>query len=80
MMGDFFKISSWLLAYLMIAKSMMRLFVTTEIVFALTFVFLGFLFMKFNGVVGITQGYFVNYVLYTVCMVVVFRKLIFLPK
>lgn len=78
--GDFFKIASWLLAYLMLAKSMTRLFVITEIIFAITLVGLGFFFMKINGVVGITQGYFLNYVLYTICMFLVFRKLLFNPK
>nr|WP_302830150.1 O-antigen translocase [uncultured Bacteroides sp.] len=75
--GDFFKICSWLLAFLMLAKSMTKAFITTEVLFAFTFVGLGFLFMQQNGVVGITQGYFVNYVCYTLCMFFVFRKLIF---
>lgn len=75
--GDFFKICSWLLAFLMLAKSMTKAFITTEVLFAFCFVGLGFLFMQQNGVVGITQGYFVNYVCYTLGMFFVFRKLIF---
>ena len=35
LLGDFFKICSWLLAFLMIAKAMTRVFVTTEILFAI---------------------------------------------
>ncbi|WP_459189877.1 O-antigen translocase [Parabacteroides sp. APC149_11_2_Y6] len=77
LLGDFFKICSWLLAFLMVAKSMTKTFVATEIIFALTFVGLGFLFMHWNGVVGITQGYMVNYVLYMICMMILFRKIIF---
>lgn len=75
--GDFFKICSWLLAFLMLAKSMTKAFITTEIVFAFTFVGLGLIFMQRNGVVGITQGYLVNYIGYTLCMVFIFRNLIF---
>jgi PST family polysaccharide transporter len=75
--GDFFKICSWLLSYLMVAKSMHKSFVFTEIAFSLTFIGLGFLFMSRNGVVGITQGYFVNYILYMLCMIFIFRKLLF---
>lgn len=75
--GDFFKICSWLLSFLMVAKSMVKAFVVTEILFSLNFVMLGFSFMHLNGVVGITQAYLVNYVLYLICMVGVFRKLIF---
>lgn len=76
LLGDFFKISSWLLAFLMVAKSMAKTFIATEVVFSGLFVVLGYLFMNLNGVVGITQAYFVNYVIYTVCMVVIFRKII----
>lgn len=77
LLGDFFKICSWLLAFLMIAKSMTKVFVLTEIFFSLSFIGLGFLFIHWNGVVGITQGYFVNYVVYMTCMIVLFRKLLF---
>ena len=75
--GDFFKITSWLLAFLMVAKAMTRWFVTTEVVFSLLFVGLGLLFMQMNGVVGITQAYFVNYVVYLAFMVYLFRNLLF---
>jgi PST family polysaccharide transporter len=77
MFGDFFKICSWLLAFLMVAKSMTKAYMFTEILFSLSFVGLGFLFMHWNGVVGITQGYMVNYVLYLVAMCFIFRKLIY---
>ena len=75
--GDFFKITSWLLSFLMVAKAMAKWFITTEVVFSLTFVGMGFLFMQSNGVVGITQAYMVNYILYLLLMVWVFRKLLF---
>ena len=74
--GDFFKICSWLLSFLMVAKSMTKAFVSTEVLFSLSFVILGFLFMRMNGVVGINQAYLVNYVAYLICMVVVFRKIL----
>lgn len=80
LLGDFFKISSWLLSYLMVAKSMVRHFIGTEVFFGLSFVCFGFLFMRANGVVGITQGYFFNYVLYALCMFWIFRGLLFKGK
>lgn len=76
LLGDFFKISSWLLAFLMVAKAMTRWYIFTEIGFSLLFVLLGFGFMKFNGVVGITQAYFVNYIAYLLMMIYIFRKLL----
>lgn len=77
LMADFFKICSWLLAYLMIAKSMTKTFIITEIIFALLFIVLGFIFMQWNGVVGITQGKLINYILYLIAMVFLFRKIVF---
>lgn len=77
LLGDFFKICSWLLAFLMIAKSMTRVFVVTEVVFAIIFVVLGFTFMQWNGVIGVTQAYALNYIFYMSCMVLIFRKTLF---
>lgn len=76
LVGDFFKICSWLLAFLMVAKSMVRAFMITEIIFGFTFVGLSFIFMHFNGVIGITQAYFINYVLYFSTMIALFRNII----
>lgn len=80
MLGDFFKISSWLLAFLMVAKAMTKWYIVTEIGFSLLFLTLGFIFMKYNGVVGITQAYFVNYFVYMVLMIYIFRKLLIYGK
>lgn len=77
LLGDFFKICSWLLAFLMIAKSMTRVFVVTEVVFTIIFVVLGFTFMQWNGVIGVTQAYALNYIFYMSCMVLIFRKTLF---
>lgn len=80
LIGDFFKICSWLLAFLMVAKARMKAYITTEIVFALTFICLGFIFMRLNGVVGITQAYLINYILYLICMICLFYDIIFLKN
>lgn len=78
LLGDLFKISSWLLAYLMVAKAMAKLFAFTEILFSASFVGLGVLFIKVNGIVGLTQAYMVNYILYFLGMVIMFRGLLFI--
>lgn len=79
--GDFFKISSWLLAFLMVAKSMTKIYIITEILGTILFVGLSFSFMKLgNGIVGIAQSYLLNYVLYMATMLIIFRKLIFSNK
>jgi len=78
--GDFFKIASWLLAFLMIAKSMTKAYITTEILSTILYVGIAFLLIKANGVIGITQSHFVSYVIYMVIMVILFRKIIFLKS
>lgn len=77
LLGDFFKISSWLVAFLMIAKSQVNVYIITEILFSFLFIILGYLFINLNGVVGITQAYLVNYVVYFGTMIFMFRKLLF---
>lgn len=77
MAGDFFKICSWLLAYQMVAKAMTKLYITTEICFSSSRVALSLLFVHINGIVGLCQGYLVNYVIYFLVMVIAFRKIIF---
>ena len=64
----------------MSAKSMTRIFVTTEIIFALTFVALGLLFMHCNGIVGIVQAYVINYMLYMFTMFVLFRNFFYIKN
>lgn len=75
--GDFFKMCSWVLSYLLIAKAMSNKFIVAEISFSFLFLILGFVFMQINGVIGITQGYLLNYVLYLLYMIYIFRKLLF---
>lgn len=79
--GDFFKICSWLLAFLMVAKAMTKAFMATEIIFTLIFVGLGLLFVHISdSVVGLNQAYLANYVLYTLAMVFLFRNIIFIRR
>lgn len=80
MLGDLFKIASWLLSFLMVAKAKTTAFITSEIVFSLSFIGLGFWFMHWNGTVGITQAYMVNYIIYLLAMIWLFKDIIFAKK
>lgn len=76
LLGDFFKIMSWILAFVMIAKSMIKYYIITEIVFSALFVGLSILFINYQGVIGVTQSYCLNYFLYFLIMLFLFRKLL----
>ena len=66
--GDFLKISAWLIAYLMQAKAMTGLFITTEIVFIGIYIIMAFTLSNYLGIHGIVVAYAVNYALYLLTM------------
>jgi PST family polysaccharide transporter len=80
LIGDLFKISSWLLAFLMVAKSMTRLYVITEIFFSILFVGLSILLVQNKQVVGVTFANTIVYIIYFITMLIIFRNLIFSKK
>jgi O-antigen/teichoic acid export membrane protein len=77
LIGDFFKIASWILAFNMVAKSKTTIFILSEIIASASFILLSIYFVNSNGVVGITKAYMINYILYFLGMLYYFRKLIF---
>lgn len=79
LLGDYFKIASWILAFLMIAKSMTRTYVITEIIFSALSVGLAMYFIRLFGNVGATVGYFITYFLYFITMMFIFRKIFIGP-
>lgn len=76
MIGDSLKIGSWILAYLMLSKAMTKLFIATEIIFAITLVVFTYVATDVLGFVGVTIAYLINYALYWVVMsLLVFKQL-----
>ena len=74
LLGDFFKIGSWLLSYLMIAKALTKTFIATEILFAASYVILSYYFMDHYGIIGATYSFCINYLLYWILMWILMRK------
>ncbi len=74
LLGDFFKIGSWLLSFLMIAKALTKTFIGTEILFALTYVVSSYYFMDHFGLIGATYAFCINYALYWLLMWILMRK------
>lgn len=77
MIGDFFKIASFLLAYLFWAKAMTKHYIITEIIFFSTAAFLSITGVKLFGLQGSAIGYALNYFIYFITLLVIFRKLLF---
>ncbi|WP_279145514.1 O-antigen translocase [Photobacterium carnosum] len=62
--GDVIKILSWIYAYPMISRGATKLFVTSEILFAITFIVFTYYFIGVYGIKGVNIAYLVNYILY----------------
>lgn len=74
MVGDTLKIGSWVLAYLMLGKAMMKLFIASEIVFAAGFYGWTYFLTGMYGLEGVTIAHAINYAIYWVVMGVFIGK------
>lgn len=72
--GDCFKLASWILAYLMLARAKTRLFIVTEIIFGVSFPLLSYVFINVAGVDGAVMAFALNYMIYFVLFVVLYKK------
>jgi len=77
-LGDFFKLFSWVLAYMLIAKSMTRTYIIMEFVSSISQIVFSLLFFQFYGTIGATMGYACGHFVYLLCMICIFRKIVFL--
>lgn len=77
LIGDFFKIGSWILAYQMLARSMTKFYVITEILGSILLVGSAIFLIQIFGNLGATMGYALTYICYFIGMVLIFRKLLF---
>lgn len=80
LLGDVFKISSWILSYLMLAKQKTKVFILTEILSGVSGLIIRYICTKHYGVIGLNIGYMINYIIYFVCMIWLFRDIIFCKK
>ena len=81
MIGDSLKIGSWILAYLMLSKAMIKLFIITEIIFSGMLVGLTYIFTQMFGFEGVSIAYLINYAMYWLVMgLFVFKALINIEK
>jgi PST family polysaccharide transporter len=79
-LGDFFKISSYVLAFLMVAKAKTKFYIISEILFAMSYVLLSIFCTKLIGLEGSALAFCINYFGYLCLMIFYFRKLVFFGK
>lgn len=73
--GDVFKIASWLISYVLLAKAMTYIFISTEIIFSLSLSLLSVIFINKYGAEGATIAYLINYIVYFISMLFILYKL-----
>lgn len=74
MAGDTVKISSWLLGYVCTAKALVRIYISSEVVFSLSFyLFVIFLSDRF-GLKSTVIAHFINYIFHFLFMVYFLRR------
>ncbi|MFB0925692.1 MAG: oligosaccharide flippase family protein, partial [Vicingaceae bacterium] len=77
LIGDFFMITSFMIAYLMLAKVMVKLFVASQLIFAFTRLIFSMYFFNIAGVEGVIWANALNYFLYLLFVTIAFRKILF---
>lgn len=70
-LGDIFKVGSWLLSFLILSKGMYRVFIFSEIIFSITFVCLSIYLTGILELKGMAIAHAINYFIYWVFMAVV---------
>jgi O-antigen/teichoic acid export membrane protein len=75
--GDFFKMAGWVIAYIMIAKSMTKTYIVMELVSSSAQAGFGILFINMYGSIGGSIGYAAGHLLFLIIMIIIFRKIIF---
>ncbi|MEO6404106.1 MAG: O-antigen translocase [Ferruginibacter sp.] len=79
-LGDFFKIGSWLLGYLIAAKAMVKTMIIVEIIANLTLVLLSRYFVSEFGIVGVTYAFALFYAVYWLGLGILIRNTVFSTK
>ncbi|HEX2628161.1 MAG TPA: O-antigen translocase [Chitinophagaceae bacterium] len=77
MIGDFLKMSSWLVALLFLAKAMTKQFIFAEVFFNVSWIVTSHILVDRFGLQGSTMSYAFSYLLYFLIVLFIFRRLLF---
>jgi len=73
MLGNVIKVGGWLFGYVLVAKAMVIYTVSTEIIFAITFISLSVYFINVYGLIGATYAYAINSFLHFITMFYIYN-------
>ncbi|HLG40998.1 MAG TPA: hypothetical protein VI461_15060, partial [Chitinophagaceae bacterium] len=75
--GDFCKMITWVLGYVLLARAMTKTFIIVEIISCTLFALLSMFFIDIYGTVGATMGYAASFFIQFIIMLFVLRKILF---
>ena len=78
LIGDFFKIASWLISFNMLVKEMTKHVIITELFYSITLTVLSIVFIKMFGLIGVTYAYSITYFLYFLMVAYMMRHILLL--
>jgi PST family polysaccharide transporter len=61
--GDVIKIGSWIAGYVLIGRGIVKVFLSVEVIFSISFFLLSCLFVNIWGLQGVPMAYLLNYLL-----------------
>jgi len=64
LIGDIIRTCAWILSYLIVSKAMIKTFVFSEVIFAITFTLTSIVFIDFYGLIGITYSHVFTCIVY----------------
>ena len=76
-LGDFFKMSAWILSYLMMAQARTGLYIIVQVVAAALYLIILFWLVNWYGLPGVTMAHCASFGLFFGFNLIFFRKLIF---
>lgn len=77
LIGDTFKIVSWLVAFLMLAKAKTSMFISTQVAFSTVIYFLSIILINALGLQGVVWAYATAYFIYTAAVFYLLREYVF---
>lgn len=74
LVGDVIKIGSWVLGFVMLGRAMTKSYIITEVLFSFSLVGITYALTPVFGLKAAVIAFFINYVLYWVCIAVILNR------
>ena len=75
--GDVFKIFSWVLGYIFLAKAMTRKYIISQVSYYIIYPILVLTFLPIFGIKGVVLGYMCSYIFFSILLIFLLRNLLF---